>query len=78
LAIFIKMDKKLRFDIVWKVLLLIVLIPALALMFKTMWWNENACQKEGFDFIGIELDEDYCNIANKRLKLWEEIYENGN
>jgi len=37
-----------------------------------------ACKKEGFDFIGIELDEDYCNIANKRLKLWEEIYENGN
>jgi len=27
-----------------------------------------ACKKEGFDFIGIELDEDYCNIAKARIE----------
>jgi DNA modification methylase len=26
-----------------------------------------ACKKEGFDFIGIELDEDYCKIAEARI-----------
>ena len=27
-----------------------------------------ACKEEGFDFIGIELSEEYCDIARKRLK----------
>ena len=27
-----------------------------------------ACVKEGFDFIGIELSPEYCDIANQRLK----------
>jgi DNA modification methylase len=28
-----------------------------------------ACKKEGFDFIGIELDEDYVDIATSRIAL---------
>ena len=27
-----------------------------------------ACKKEGFDFIGIELDEDYFEIAKARIE----------
>jgi len=34
-----------------------------------------ACKKEGFDFIGIELDEDYCNIAKARIEKLEFQHE---
>lgn len=27
---------------------------------------------EGFDFIGIEREEEYCKIAEARIKAWEE------
>jgi len=36
-----------------------------------------ACKKEGFNFIGIELAEDYCNIAKTRIekfKLQHELF----
>jgi len=29
-----------------------------------------ACQKEGFDFIGMELDEEYFKIAEARINNW--------
>ena len=31
-----------------------------------------ACKSEGFDFIGIELNEDYCKIAEARIKAVSE------
>jgi len=34
-----------------------------------------ACKKEGFDFIGIELDEDYCNIAKTRIEKFKFQHE---
>jgi len=34
-----------------------------------------ACRKEGFDFIGIELDEDYCNIAKARIEKFKFQHE---
>lgn len=30
-----------------------------------------ACKLEGFDFIGIEKEEDYCKIAQARINNWE-------
>ena len=30
-----------------------------------------ACKQEGFNFIGIELDEDYVNIAKARIDGWK-------
>jgi DNA modification methylase len=30
---------------------------------------------EGFDYIGIELDSEYCKIAEARIKAWNEIEE---
>ena len=32
-----------------------------------------ACKLEGFDFIGIEKEKEYCEIAEARIKAWEEI-----
>ncbi len=29
-----------------------------------------ACKKEGFRFIGIELDKKYCKIAEARIKSY--------
>jgi len=34
-----------------------------------------ACKKEGFEFIGIELDEDYFKIANARIEKLEHQHE---
>jgi len=34
-----------------------------------------ACKREGFDFIGIELDEDYCNIAKARIEKFKFQHE---
>jgi len=34
-----------------------------------------ACVAEGFDFIGIELDEQYCEIAKARIKHAEKLKE---
>jgi len=34
-----------------------------------------ACKKEGFDFIGIELAEDYCNIAKTRIEKFKFQHE---
>lgn len=31
-----------------------------------------ACKLEGFDFIGIEKEKEYCEIAEARIKAWEE------
>ena len=30
-----------------------------------------ACKQEGFDFIGIDLDKDYVNIAKARIDGWK-------
>ena len=30
-----------------------------------------ACKLEGFNFIGIELEEEYCKIAEARIEAWE-------
>jgi len=35
-----------------------------------------ACKLEGFNFIGIDLDENYCEIAEARIKLAEISYKN--
>jgi site-specific DNA-methyltransferase (adenine-specific) len=31
-----------------------------------------ACVLEGRDFVGIELEEEYCNIAEQRIQAWKE------
>lgn len=31
-----------------------------------------ACKLEGFDYIGIELDPEYCKISEARIEAWEE------
>ena len=30
-----------------------------------------ACKLEGFGFIGIEREEEYCKIAEARIKAWK-------
>jgi len=34
-----------------------------------------ACSLENFEYIGIELSEDYCKISQARIDAWNEIYE---
>ena len=37
-----------------------------------------ACKLEGFGFIGIEREEEYCKIAEARIEAWKEEKENSN
>jgi site-specific DNA-methyltransferase (adenine-specific) len=30
-----------------------------------------ACVELGYDYVGVELDENYVEIAEKRIKAWE-------
>ena len=34
-----------------------------------------ACVLEGFEYTGLELDEEYCKISEARIKAWNEIEE---
>ena len=34
-----------------------------------------ACKVEGMNYIGIELDAEYCKISEARIKGWEEETE---
>jgi len=36
-----------------------------------------ACKLEGFNFIGIEREKDYCKIAEARIKAWKKEAEQG-
>ena len=29
-----------------------------------------ACKLEGFDYIGVELDEEYCKLSEARIEAW--------
>ena len=31
-----------------------------------------ACKLEGFDYIGVELDEEYCKLSEARIDAWEQ------
>ena len=36
-----------------------------------------ACKLEGFNFVGIEREKDYCKIAEARIKAWKKEAEQG-